>query len=136
MNPDERLDPDAATLVALLAVPDAVRVITEHLKVKEMGPADHIRTKHEVKTFVEAAGDAKAAEELLKRAREHDVQAVEKVLERWSKLPESDRQLLLQRMVPPLAARLQTECPPEAEWFTFLRDFLAAEYRRQHRKLG
>lgn len=70
MNPDESLDPDAATLVALRAVSDAVRVITEHLKVKEMGPADHIRTKHEVKTFVEAAGDVKAAEELLKRARE------------------------------------------------------------------
>ena len=34
-----------------------------------MGPADHIRTKHEVKAFVES-GDVKAAEELLKVARE------------------------------------------------------------------
>jgi hypothetical protein len=70
MNPDEILDPDAETLLALRSTTDAVRVITEHLKVKEMGPADHIRTKHEVKTFVETAGSARAAEELLKRARE------------------------------------------------------------------
>jgi len=70
MNPDEKLDSSAAALVALRSAADAVRVITELLKVKEMGPADHIRTKHEVKTFVETAGDAKAAEELLKRARE------------------------------------------------------------------
>ena len=70
MNPDEILDPDAETLLALRSTTDAVRVITEHLKVKEMGPADHIRTKHEVKTFVETVGDARAAEELLKRARE------------------------------------------------------------------
>ncbi len=26
-----------------------MRIITERLKAKEMGPADHIRTKHEVK---------------------------------------------------------------------------------------
>lgn len=34
-----------------------------------MGPADHIRTKHEVKAFVES-GDVKAAEDLLKLAHE------------------------------------------------------------------
>jgi uncharacterized RDD family membrane protein YckC len=72
----------------------------------------------------------------LKRARVQDVQAVEKVLERWSKLSDADQQLLLQRIVPPLAARLQVEYPAQAEWPTFLRDFLAAEYRRQHRNLG
>jgi hypothetical protein len=47
-----------------------MRIITERLKVKDMGPADHIRTKHEVKTFVEVSGDLAAAGELLKRARE------------------------------------------------------------------
>jgi uncharacterized RDD family membrane protein YckC len=73
---------------------------------------------------------------VLKRAREQDVQAVEKILERWSKLSDANQQLLLGRMVPPLAARLQIDCPPQADWFAFLRDFLAAEYRRQHRKLG
>lgn len=34
-----------------------------------MGPADHIRTKHEVKAFVET-GEAQAAEVLIKQARE------------------------------------------------------------------
>ncbi len=72
----------------------------------------------------------------LKRARVQDVQAVEKILERWPKLSDADRGQLLERMVPPLAIRLQIECPPAADWFTFLNDFLAAEYRRQHRQLG
>jgi hypothetical protein len=70
MNPEESSDLNAATLVALRSATDAVRVITERLKVKEMGPADHIRTKHEVKSFVEGPGDIAAAEALLKRARE------------------------------------------------------------------
>jgi hypothetical protein len=69
MKSEESSDLNAATLVALRSATDAVRVITERLKVKEMGPADHIRTKHEVKAFVEAAGDMKAAEDLLERAR-------------------------------------------------------------------
>jgi hypothetical protein len=69
MNPDESSDLNAATLVALRSATDAVRIITERLKVKEMGPADHIRTKHEVKSFVEGAGDIAAAEKLLNSAR-------------------------------------------------------------------
>ncbi len=69
MNPNDRSDLSVETLLALRQENDAMQVITERLKVKEMGPADHIRTKHEVKTFVES-GDAKAAEELLKLARE------------------------------------------------------------------
>jgi ABC-type dipeptide/oligopeptide/nickel transport system ATPase subunit len=69
MNPEENSDLNAATLVALRSATDAVRIITERLKVKEMGPADHIRTKHEVKAFVENAGDLTAAEDLLQRAR-------------------------------------------------------------------
>jgi len=35
-----------------------------------MGPEDHICTKHEVKAFVESAGDLNAAERILKRASE------------------------------------------------------------------
>jgi hypothetical protein len=38
-----------------------------------MGPSDHIRTKHEVKAFVES-GDVKAAENLLKLAHERRAQ--------------------------------------------------------------
>jgi hypothetical protein len=70
MNPVEESDPTAAALVSLRMEPDAMRAITERLRVKEMGPADHIRTKHEVKAFIESSGNLIAAEDLLKRARE------------------------------------------------------------------
>jgi hypothetical protein len=68
MNPVEASDLTPAALVSLRNEPDAMRVITDRLKVREMGPADHIRTKHEVKTFVKT-GDLTAAEALLKRAQ-------------------------------------------------------------------
>ena len=68
MNPKDSPELNAATLLALRQESDAVRVITERLKVKEMGPADHIRTKHEAKAFVES-GDLTAAEALLKSAQ-------------------------------------------------------------------
>ena len=42
-----------------------MRCLTETLRVNEMGPADHIRTKHEAKAFMES-GDADAAAALLK----------------------------------------------------------------------
>lgn len=69
MNPKETSELSVQTLLALRQENDALRVITEKLRVKEMGPADHIRTKHEVKAFVES-GDAKAAEALIKQAQE------------------------------------------------------------------
>ncbi len=69
MNPKESSEVTVETLLALRQEPDALRLITEKLRVKEMGPADHIRTKHEVKAFVES-GDMKAAEGLIRQARE------------------------------------------------------------------
>lgn len=68
MNPSDSSDLNVTTLLTLRQGPDALRVITERLKVKEMGPADHIRTKHEAKAFVES-GDITAAEALLKNAQ-------------------------------------------------------------------
>ncbi len=68
MNPSSGPDIDVKTLLALPRENDAVRLITERLKVKEMGPADHIRTKHEVKAFVES-GNLTAAQALLKNAQ-------------------------------------------------------------------
>ena len=68
MNPNEKPDLSVTRLLALRKENDAMQVITDLLKVKEMGPADHIRTKHEVKAFV-ASGDLKAAETLLKNAQ-------------------------------------------------------------------
>ena len=59
----------AANLLVLRTRTDALSIITERLKVKQMGPADHIRTKHEVKAFLES-GDIKAAESLIKVAHE------------------------------------------------------------------
>jgi len=68
MNPNENSDPSAADLVALRANPDALALITERLNVKQMGPADHIRTKHEVKGFIESGGDVREAQEIIQRA--------------------------------------------------------------------
>lgn len=69
MNPKPSQEITVETLLALRKENDAVRLITERLRVKEMGPADHIRTKHEVKAFVEK-GEGHAAETLIKQASE------------------------------------------------------------------
>jgi hypothetical protein len=69
MNPQKSPEITVQTLLALRKEDDAVRLITERLRVKEMGPADHIRTKHEVKAFVES-GDTTIAEALLKHSQE------------------------------------------------------------------
>lgn len=61
MNPEKTPELTVQTLMALRKETDAVRIITERLKVKEMGPADHIRTKHEVKAFVQGGAEAEAA---------------------------------------------------------------------------
>lgn len=67
MNSEKTPELTVQMLMALRKETDAVRVITERLKVKEMGPADHIRTKHEVKAFVEVGSEA-LAETLIARA--------------------------------------------------------------------
>jgi hypothetical protein len=69
MTSNENSDLTAANLIALRHQPDALKIITERLHVKQMGPADHIRTKHEVKALIEAGGDVKAAESIIARAR-------------------------------------------------------------------
>lgn len=69
MNPKPSQEITVETLLALRKENDAVRLITERLRVKEMGPADHIRTKHEVKAFVES-GDTAAANKLLLSGKE------------------------------------------------------------------
>jgi len=69
MNPNESSDLTTANLVALRNLPDGLKIITDRLNVKEMGPADHIRTKHEVKAFIESPGDAKEAQAIVERAR-------------------------------------------------------------------
>jgi hypothetical protein len=67
MNPEKSPELTVQTLLALRKEDDAVRLITERLRVKEMGPADNIRTKHEVKAFVQSGVEAEA-ETLMARA--------------------------------------------------------------------
>lgn len=69
MNPAKNSELTVQTLLALRKENDAVRLITERLRVKEMGPADHIRTKHEARKFVETGG-AHEAEALIRAAHE------------------------------------------------------------------
>lgn len=71
----------------------------------------------------------------LKRARPQDFAAVEKILERWEKLTGDQRTALLDQLVPPLVERLKVDPPAVEERVVFLKDLLAAEYRRQHRNL-
>ncbi len=68
MNSKDNVEVSAATLLALRQESDALRIITERLKVKEMGPADHIRTKHEVKAFIESPGDVMEAKAIIERS--------------------------------------------------------------------
>ncbi len=58
----------AEQLMALRTGPDALRAISEALQVKKMGPADHIRTKHEIKSFVES-GTINSAKEIIQLAQ-------------------------------------------------------------------
>lgn len=67
MNAKDQSIVTSETLASLRVHPDAIRLISERLGVKEMGPADHIRTKHDVKAYVQS-GDRQLAEELLKSA--------------------------------------------------------------------
>jgi uncharacterized RDD family membrane protein YckC len=84
------------------------------------------------------AGEAKFGFDnaMLKRARPRDFEAIEKILERWMQLTEPQKRTFLDQLVPPLAARLKTDLPPEDQRLQFLTDLLAAEFRRQHRSLG
>jgi hypothetical protein len=67
MNSKEANNVTAESLLTLRQESDALRLITEKLRVKEMGPADHIRTKHEVKAFIDA-GDTETAAKLIAAA--------------------------------------------------------------------
>lgn len=69
MSPNENPEVSANVIIALRSEPEALRAITARLRVKEMGPADHIRTKHEVKAWLETRGDVKEAEAIIIRAR-------------------------------------------------------------------
>lgn len=72
----------------------------------------------------------------LKRLGERDVEAIERLLERWDKLPPDDQERFLTQFVQPLSAKLNVEPPALVDRRLFLEELLAAEYRRQTRHLG
>lgn len=72
----------------------------------------------------------------LRRAQPSEIDVVEKILDRYTALPEQEKETLLGKVCEPLARRLKIEPPSPEQRLAFLTDFLAAELRRQHRELG
>ena len=72
----------------------------------------------------------------LKKLQKREIESIEKILERWSEVSVSQRDQLLEKIVPSLVVRLEVELPATADYLGFLEDLLAAEYRRQNRELG
>jgi uncharacterized RDD family membrane protein YckC len=73
---------------------------------------------------------------LLKLLRPSDISAVEQLLERWHELPADRGFVLRDQIVEGLTSRLKMDVPGPQERLRFLEDLLAAEYRRQSRRLG
>jgi hypothetical protein len=69
MNSPEQSELNAAQMVALRTDREALKVITDRLHVHQMGSADHIKTKHEVKQWLESAGDQREAQAIVERAQ-------------------------------------------------------------------
>jgi uncharacterized RDD family membrane protein YckC len=72
----------------------------------------------------------------LRMARDVDVQAAERVLERGPEAYTAEMTPVVSRLAVSIAKRLEVEPPSPELAVQFLRDFLTAEYRRQHQKLG
>ncbi|WP_437223392.1 RDD family protein [Planctomicrobium sp. SH661] len=64
-----------------------------------------------------------------------DFDAVERLLERWQKIPEKQREELLDKLVSALLVKLQIPAPLPERRLRFLEDLMAAELRAQHRSL-
>jgi uncharacterized RDD family membrane protein YckC len=73
---------------------------------------------------------------MLARALPVDIEAVERILERWREIPGPQFLDLLNMICDPLARRLGVQTPDAADRQEFLQDFLAAIYRREGRRLG
>ena len=61
---------------------------------------------------------------------------MEQLLERWQDLSVARRNELRNLIVEGLTKRLEIDAPNERDRLRFLEDLLAAEYRRQVRRLG
>ena len=91
MNPSQKPEITVETLLALRTQENAAQLIAEKLRVKEMGPADHIRTKHEVKAFVDLGG-LKLAEGLTQQTQER-IFASQKASRTMSERVQQDRRM-------------------------------------------
>ncbi|MFQ5682720.1 MAG: RDD family protein [Candidatus Binatia bacterium] len=72
----------------------------------------------------------------LGRALPSDIEVVEKIIERNASLSDQEKEALLKKVCEPLVKRLRVEPPDPDQRMSFLIDFLAAEFRRQHRELN
>jgi uncharacterized RDD family membrane protein YckC len=73
---------------------------------------------------------------MLNRTKPTDVEALERILERWPELTDTQQTMLLDRMVEPLAKRLSAPSPERADRHEFLVELLSAIYQRESRRLG
>ncbi|HEX4070404.1 MAG TPA: RDD family protein [Planctomycetaceae bacterium] len=73
---------------------------------------------------------------MLARALPVDIEAAERILERWADIAPRQRFELLELISDPLARRLGTSPPDVDDRREFLAEFLAAVYRREARRLG
>jgi uncharacterized RDD family membrane protein YckC len=71
----------------------------------------------------------------LARLAHSDVDAVERILDRWNSLPVEQQNQFLDMTIPPLCKKMQIDEPLLPDRLVFLEDLLAAEYRRQDRHL-
>jgi uncharacterized RDD family membrane protein YckC len=73
---------------------------------------------------------------MLNRTKPTDVEALERILERWPDLTDIQQTMLLDRMVEPLAKRLAAPSPERPDRHEFLVELLSAIYQRESRRLG
>lgn len=94
MSPNATPEATAATLAEFRNQTDALKIITARLRIKEMGPADHIRTKHEVKAWLETSGTQTEAEAIVKRARaRREIWETQSVTQKMTKRQERSQSL-------------------------------------------
>lgn len=93
MSSNPTLELDATTMVALRREPDALQAIITQLKVKEMGPADYIRTKHEVKAWLEGQSEMKEAAEIIERARLRREDQTQRLTQRMDERQQQGQQM-------------------------------------------
>ena len=92
MNPKQNSELSAKAMLALRDRPEALKKITDQLQVQAMGPADWIRTKHEVKAWLEASGNLKEAEAIIVRARaRRDLQQTQSITQQMTERQQHGR---------------------------------------------